>query len=132
VVGLGVGLGVAEGELELLGFALGVTDGDFVAVGVTEGFAEEVGAGEFVAVGLPEAVARAELDGVGVAEGFAVSVGLGFGLPVASAGVSTAIGISNPSARHALLMVRFMTDYFQLRKFDFSRPFHFSQGNLLI
>ena len=106
--GPGVGFGLGEMEGEFVGLAdvegLGVID----LLGLTEG--------DGLIVGLAEALARFVREGVGVALGLDEAVGLGVALPFASAGLKPSAGISKASARHALICVRFITDYFQLRE----------------
>jgi len=104
--GFGLGLGEMEGDFVALADVegLGVTD----LLGLTEG--------DGLVVGLAGALARFVREGVGVALGLDETVGLGVGLPFASAGLKPSVGISKASTRHALIRVRFITDYFQLRE----------------
>ena len=123
-VAFGFGLGeiVADcvGLAEILGFGLGEIVADFVGLAEIEGLGDTdlPGFTEVVAlaVGLGETLARFVRDGVGVALGLGETVGLGVALPFASAGLKPSAGISKASARHALICVRFITDYFQFRE----------------
>ena len=121
-VAFGFGLGeiVADcvGLAEILGFGLGEIVADFVGLAEIEGLGDTdlPGFTEVVAlaVGLGETLARLLLAGFADVLGFADKVGLGDGL--ASAGMRPVIAINKPSARHALICVRFITDYFQFRE----------------